>query len=125
MNHYYRIEVPCPGGCGDTKVSRKGGYHRDGDNGHGCASPENAFESSLKSFTNVVRACPCTKEEGRWVEFPDFVAKDEWFVENVRNWVLEKTYESMSYNNDGAGSHWRRYYTRKDHGVSGLEEVEA
>jgi len=79
----------------------------------------------MKSYINVVRACPCTKEEGRWVDFPDFVATDEWFVENVRNWALEKTSESMSYSEDGTETHWRRYYTHRDHGVSNSEGVEA
>ena len=124
MKHFYRIEAPCPGGCGSTKISQKGGYHKDGYSGHGCASQENALESAMKSYVNVVRACPCTKEEGRWVEFPDFVAKDEWFVENVRNWVLEKTYDSRPYS-DEAESHWRRYYTLRDDGVSDPEEVKA
>ena len=124
MKHFYRIEAPCPGGCGSTKISQKGGYHRDGNSGHGCASKENAFDSMMKSWTNVVRACPCMKEEARWVEFPVFVATDECFVENVRNWVLEKTYEARPYS-DGAESHWRRYYTHRDEGVSISEGVEA
>ena len=125
MKHFYRIEAPCPGGCGSTKISQKGGYLRNGYSGDGCTSHENSFESCLKSFINVVRACPCTKEEGRWREFPDFVTTDQWFVENVRSWVLEKTYESRSYSGDGTETHWRRYYTHRNYGVSDSEGVEA
>ena len=123
MPHYCRIEVICPG-CGTLKVSKKGGYRKNGTVGPGLETKENAQASAEKSLINVLRGCECTHDGTKWREYPDFVSDDAGHrMRAIIDYIHTNTSEEL-FLQEGDEFHWKfSFHSRDDDDQFGAQGV--